>query len=48
MKKRLKETQAQVFSCELCEIFNNLYFCRTPPVVAFIEGNIPTEEKKTS
>ena len=29
-----KETQAQVFSCEFCEIFKNTIFHRTPPVPA--------------
>ena len=29
-----KETQAQVFSCEFCEIFKNSLFYRTPPVAA--------------
>ena len=30
-----KETPAQVFSNELCESFNNAFFCRTTPVDAF-------------
>ena len=29
-----KETLAQVFSCEICQIFRNTLFYRTPPVVA--------------
>ena len=29
-----KETLAQMFSCEFCEIFKNNYFYRTPPVLA--------------
>ena len=29
-----KETLAQVFSCEFCEIFRNTFFCRTPLVAA--------------
>ena len=29
-----KETLAQMFSCEFCEIYKNTYFYRTPPVVA--------------
>ena len=33
-----KETLAQVFSCEFCEISKNAFFHRTPPVAAF--GNI--------
>ena len=32
----LKETLAQVFSCEFCEIFRNTFFCRTPVVAAFV------------
>ena len=28
-----KETSAQVFSCEFCEISKNTFFHRTPPVV---------------
>ena len=30
-----KETMAQVFSCEFCEISNNTLSCRKPPVAAF-------------
>ena len=26
-----RETLAQVFSCEFCEIFKNIFFNRTPP-----------------
>ena len=29
-----KETLAQVFSCEFCEIFKNTFFKRKPPVAA--------------
>ena len=29
-----KETLAQVFSCEFCEISNNIFSYRTPPVAA--------------
>ena len=29
-----KETLAQVFSCEFCEIFKNTFSYRTPPLVA--------------
>ena len=29
-----QETSTQVFSCEICEIFNNIFFYRTPPVAA--------------
>ena len=31
---KVAETLAQVFSCELCEIFKNTFFHRTPPVAA--------------
>ena len=31
-----KETVAQVFSCEFCEIFKITFFYRTPPVAASI------------
>ena len=31
-----KETPAQVFSCEFCEIFKNTYFYKTSPVAACI------------
>ena len=30
----LKKSSTQVFSCEVCEIFNNTFFYRTPPVAA--------------
>ena len=29
-----KEVLAQVFSCEFCEIFKNIFLQRTPPVAA--------------
>ena len=32
-----KETLAQVFSCEFCEISKNTFFYRTLPVAAFEE-----------
>ena len=31
-----KETLAQVFSCEFCEISKNAFSYRTPPVAAFV------------
>ena len=31
-----KETLAQVFSCEFCEIFKNSFFYRTPLVAASV------------
>ena len=30
------QTLAQVFLCEICEIFKNTYFYRTPPVAASV------------
>ena len=30
----IKESLAQVFSCEFCKISKNTYFYRTPPVAA--------------
>ena len=30
----LKETLPRVFSCEICEIFKNTFFSRTPPMAA--------------
>ena len=30
-----KETPRQVFSCEICEIFKNTFFYRTPPLGAY-------------
>ena len=34
-----KETLAQVFSCEFCEISKNTFFYRKPPVAASEDGN---------
>ena len=34
-----KETLAQVFSCEFCEISKNTSSCRTPPEAAFGYSN---------
>ena len=31
-----KETPAQVFPCEFCEIFKTTFFYRTPPMAAFL------------
>ena len=33
-KKEKKETLAQVFSCEFCEIYRNSFSCRIVPVAA--------------
>ena len=35
-KLYLKDTPAQVLSCEFCEIFKNSFFYRTPPVATFV------------
>ena len=34
----LKETSTQVISCEICEVFKNTFFYRTPPVIAFVDS----------
>ena len=34
-----KETLAQVFSCEFCEISKNTFFYRTPPVATLFSGS---------
>ena len=39
----LKETPTQVFSCEICEIFKNSFFNRTPPVEIDNEARISKE-----
>ena len=31
-----KEAVAQVFSCEICKIFKNIFFHRAPPVAASV------------
>ena len=36
IKLQAKESLAQVFSCEFCEIFKNTFFYRTPLVAASI------------
>ena len=33
-----KESLAQVFSCEFCEIFKNTYFYRTPPMATTVDN----------
>ena len=35
-----KETLAQVFSCEFCEISKSTFFDRTPLVAALVESTI--------
>ena len=35
-----KETLAQVFSCEFCEIFKNTFYYRTPLIVASVSGSV--------
>ena len=48
-----KETLAQVFSCEFCEISKNTFSYRTPPVVASVASidlriwNVVTVTKKS-
>ena len=48
-----KETLAQVFSCEFCEISKNTFSYRTPPVVASVAsidlriGNVVAVTKKS-
>ena len=34
-----KETLAQMFPCEICEVSNSTFFNRTPPVGAFVVRN---------
>ena len=41
-----KDTPAQVFSFEYCDIFKNIFFYRTPTVPAF--GKIRTEFLKSA
>ena len=36
----IKETLANVFSCEICEILKNTFFHRTPQVAASLDINI--------
>ena len=36
----LQETQAQMFSCEFCEIFKNTFFNRTTLVAACVMRNV--------
>ena len=35
----IKNTPTQVFSCEICKIFNNTIYYRTPPVAASVKGD---------
>ena len=41
-----KETLAQVFSCDFCEIFKNAYFYRTSPVAASNVSNLSVRTSK--
>ena len=43
-----KETMAQVFSCECCEIFKNTFLYRTPPVATSILNNAKSMILSTS
>ena len=40
----IKNTLAQVFSCEICEIFKNTFFYRTPLVAASVKRDSNTGE----
>ena len=40
-----KETLAQVFSCEFCEISKKTFFHRTPPVAEYL-GNLNLKKSK--
>ena len=40
-----KETLAQVFSCEFCEISKNTFFYRTPPVDASVVMIVDVEKQ---
>ena len=42
LESLLNKTPTQVFSCEICEIFKNTYFYRTPPVSSSIFSVIST------
>ena len=33
-------TQKKSFSCKICEIFKNVYFCGTPPEAASVKGQV--------
>ena len=35
-----KETLAQLFSCEFCEISRNTFFYRTPPVPTYVQNQV--------
>ena len=37
-----KETLAEVFSCQFCEIFKNIFSYRTSPVAAFLNASTAT------
>ena len=39
-----KETLAQVFSCEFCEVFKNILFYRTLPVAASVMHGFSTRK----
>ena len=42
-----KDSLAQVFSCEFCEISKNTFFYRTPPVAASVTGHLRTTASDT-
>ena len=41
-----KESLAQVFSCEFCEISKNTFFYRTPPVAASVHATFKNLDLK--
>ena len=43
-----KETLAQVFPCEFCEISKNTFFHRTPSVAASVQENLLYKSKSKS
>ena len=42
-----KETLAQVFLCEFCEISKNTFSCRRPLVAASVDNNTDTLKKSS-
>ena len=43
-----KESLAQIFSCEFCEISKNTFFYRTPPVAASSNSETYSKPSQTS
>ena len=48
IKLQATDTLAQVFSCEFCEIFKNIFFCRTPPVASCGYSTLDLNIRKNS